>query len=269
MTDAQLDAFYEQQYRSLYQGSQGPTAKDLSVQKARAGLLLGFTRRKVTRISRHLDIGCSAGLLLTTFQLAYGCDSVGIEPGEAYRSYSQAQGLQVYSSLEQLSYELDSVARAREQANDARFDLISMAHVLEHLADPVGYLADVSQHWLAPGGWLLIEVPNLYGHDCFEVAHLVSFSPYTLNEVLKKAGYVIQLQRIHGQPLSEKIPLYLTVLAQVASISQDPEPGRMYPSVLIRSEKRVRYKRQLAMLRRKLVARLYPKKAWLPLPRDS
>ena len=142
-----------------------------------------------------------------------------------------------------------------EAAGEAAFDLISLAHVLEHIPDPVQYLAGLRK-WLTPNGWLLIEVPNLYGHDCFEVAHPVSYSPHTLRQVLIQAGFQAAQQRIHGQPRSAIIPLYITVLA---AAMQAPEPVQPVP------ENGVRRKRQFALVRRSLQTRLFPSRAWLPV----
>jgi hypothetical protein len=64
---------------------------------------------------------------------------------------------------------------------------------------------------------LFLEVPNLYGHFSFEVAHLYSFSSHSLDQVIQKAGFrEIQLVK-HGQPRSRMIPLYLNVLAHPAT----------------------------------------------------
>lgn len=254
MADGDLDAFYESEYRQLYQGRQGPSIKDLTVQRGRAESLLEFTQTRIASLDWHLDIGCSAGVLMQAFQAAYGCRSIGIEPGEAYRVYAQAQGLRVYASLDQFT--VDRMQSDRPTL-PASFDLISLAHVLEHLPDPVSYLAEIRQRWLAPHGWLLIEVPNLYGHDCFEVAHMVSYSPHTLGQTLRIAGYQIRAQAIHGRPRSALIPLYITILAQPAL--QDQESN-------LEPEGGVRGKRRAALFRRKWLTRLFPKKAWLPMP---
>ena len=40
-----------------------------------------------------------------------------------------------------------------------QFDTILLAHILEHVEDPIAIIARVSQ-WLAPGGRVLIAVPN-------------------------------------------------------------------------------------------------------------
>jgi len=79
--------------------------------------------------------------------------------------------LTVYPSLDDLG-----------QADGGRFDLVSMAHVLEHIPNPVEYLSDLRERYLTPDGWLLIEVPNLYAHDSFEIAHSIAFSSHTLRE---------------------------------------------------------------------------------------
>lgn len=249
MTDDELAAFYQQEYRQLYQGDQEPGAKDLTVQRQRAQALAAFVQASGVNFSRHLDIGCSAGLLLELFQDIFGNQSVGIEPGDAYRAYAQSRGLDVVASLEDLA-----------PLASTRFDLISLIHVLEHLPDPVTYLAHLRQELLSPVGWLLIEVPNLYAHDCFEVAHLVSYSPHTLQQVLGKAGFVTHTLLKHGKPRSNLTPLYITLLARPLNPPPDPATLQVIP------ERNVKIKRQLGLLRRRILERLYPRRAWLPLP---
>lgn len=256
MTDQELEAFYEQEYRQVYQGSEGPDPKDLAVQAGRAEALLGFTQKTIPAIQAHLDIGCSAGLLLGRFHQAYSCQAVGVEPGAAYRYYAQAQRLEVMASLSELR------ERFTSQDEKASYDLISLAHVLEHIPDPKGYLTALRQEWLAASGWLLVEVPNLYGHDCFEIAHLVSYSSHTLEQMLGQAGFQIIASRVHGQPRSDLIPLYITVLAQ-ARHREAELPGPVI------AEKGVKGKRRAAMLRRRLVTAISPRKAWLTIPAET
>jgi SAM-dependent methyltransferase len=244
MSDQELGVFYEQEYRQLYQGNEGPNPKDLATQKGRADALLAFVGDRLPSIRRHLDLGCSAGLLLNRFQTAFETEPVGVEPGNAYRAYAQEQGLKVYASLDEL-----------EASGEARFDLVSMAHVLEHIASPAEYLAQLRENRMVPDSWLLIEVPNIYAHDCFEVAHLVSYSAHTLQQTLKRAGFEIFAFQQHGQPRSNILPLYLTVLARP---SKGKTPFQIVP------ETGVKRKRQFGMLRRRLLTRLFPRKAWLP-----
>ncbi len=251
MSDQELDEFYSVEYRRLYQGQDIPNSKDLNVQEKRAEALLKFAWPELKVITRHLDIGSSSGAALLRFQKAYSCLSVGVEPGEAYRTYAQQKGLQVYPSLDELK------AGMASQAQRDRFDLVSLSHVLEHLPDPVTYLAGLARDFVTPGGWLLVEVPNLYGHECFEIAHLVSFSPHTLAQTLQQAGFILHAQRTHGVPRSRILPLYITVLAQVMEPIQVEKPA-------VVPEKGVRLRRQVGNSQRRLMARLKRGKAWLP-----
>lgn len=242
MTQAESQAFYEAEYRLLYQGQEGPNPKDLSVQAGRARAILEFTSSQVKECRRLLEIGCSTGILLKELKDHYHAEAVGIEPGNAYRQHARSLGLEVYASLDELA-----------QNHPASFDLLCMVHVLEHLPEPVEYLDSLRQKYLSPGGWLLLEVPNLFAHDCFEVAHMVSFSAHTLKQVVEKAGFRVVWQRTHGQPRSRLIPLYLTLLAKPVGKS-DHHPRR---------EHCVRRKRQLGMLRNRVVTRLFPGMAWI------
>jgi SAM-dependent methyltransferase len=243
MTGAELDAFYAEEYRLLQEGSTEPTTRNIEVQKKRAGTLLDFVYSDIPAPSRHLDIGSSIGVLLQHFQGVYHNRAVGVEPGEAHRLYARKEGLTVYASLEEL-----------EKAGEARFDLLSMSHVLEHLSDPVGYLTYLRESILVPDGWLLLEVPNLYAHDSFEVAHLYAFSPHTLREVLRRSGFTVVKFKQHGHPNSQIIPLFLTVLCHPAL---QPDLSPVHP------ERGVMYKRYVGMFRRRVLSRLFPKLAWL------
>ena len=168
MTEAELADFYANEYRLLNEGSLDPTARNMAAQHARADLLLKFSEPFIERVTRHLDVGCSMGILLLHSVDKFHCQPVGIEPGEAHRARAGEQGLQVYASLEEL-----------EKAAAGQFDLISMAHVLEHLPDPVGYLVHLREALLDPKGWLLLEVPTFIFTNSFEVAHLVSYTAHT------------------------------------------------------------------------------------------
>jgi hypothetical protein len=99
---AELDRFYAEEYRALYQGGGEPTPKDLNTQTGRAISLLAFASKNLERVDRHLDAGSSAGMLLLRFKEAFGSHSIGIEPDPAYRQYAQSKGLDIYSSLDEL-----------------------------------------------------------------------------------------------------------------------------------------------------------------------
>jgi hypothetical protein len=131
-----------------------------------------------------------------------------------------------------------------------------MAHVLEHIPDPIEYLQTLKKRYFSKAGFLLIEVPNIYCHDSFEVAHMVSFSPHTLSQTLGKAGFSMIRIRTHGEPRSSLLPLYITVLAKPESQATD---------YTILRERGVRSKRKFGMIKRRLLTRIAPKQAWKPI----
>jgi len=243
MTEAESATFYANEYRVLQEGSRDPTLRNMTAQKERASLMLEFIRPVVPAVIRHLDIGCSLGILLQTVSRAYQDQAVGVEPGEAHRLAAAKAGLMVFPSLEEL-----------EKSGQARFDLVSLSHVLEHLYNPVEYLTHLRESLMTPDGWLLLEVPNLYSHDSFEVAHLFAFSPHTLREVLARSGFEIVRFKQHGRPNSAILPLYLTLLCHPAAhVELQP----------VRPEHFVTLKRRSGFLWRWILSKLLPARAWL------
>ena len=248
MSDEELATFYEEEYRQIYQGTSGPTPKDLFVQQGRASASLDFVVQHLGKPQRLLDIGSSSGVFLDAMREHFGCMVVGIEPGKTYREYAQKQGMEIYASLDELKI-----------GDESKFDLISMMHVLEHIPDPVAYLRMLRDKILHDKGYLLIEVPNLFAHDCFEIAHMTSFSAHTLKEVLKQAGFEVVAMKKHGYPRSKILPLYLLVLAKKGMLNeQSPTPERF-----------VAIKRKIGMLKRRVLQKVFPKMAWVPLPKSS
>ncbi len=244
MTEDELQEFYTAEYRQIYQGDAGPIQKDIAIQKARAEAHVALLKDwGIKQVGRFLDIGCSTGSLLGEMREAYKCQVIGIEPGEAYRQYAQSRDLTVFESLE-----------AANAAGERKFDLIAMIHVLEHVPDPVGFLQDLRTNYLIKDGTILIEVPNLYAHDSFEVAHMTSFSRHTLMEVVKLARFDTEYLEMHGRPRSNLIPLYISLLAI---------PDKKAQSQL-EIERWIRLKRSAGFAQRRVLERLFPRQAWLP-----
>lgn len=243
--------FYAATYRKIYQAHEEPTVKDLWVQSQRSQHLIDSLRNAgVSDIKNMLDIGASAGVLLQAFQQTFNCRVTGVEPGEAYRTFAEKKGIHMFTSVDAL---VDSAPE--------RFDLVSMSHVLEHLADPVGMLRLIRKALLSEDGLLLLEVPNFYAHDSYELAHLACYTPHTLKEALRQAGYQVVKLEGHGVPRSDLLELYLTVLAR--PISPEVTPGAVRP------EKNVRMKRKAAMLYRRIIQKAFPHRAWLSLPEEK
>jgi 2-polyprenyl-3-methyl-5-hydroxy-6-metoxy-1,4-benzoquinol methylase len=248
MSAAALDDFYAANYRQTVQGSAGPTEKDLRMQYARARHFIDFSTPCLGQVKKCLDIGSSAGILLETLHDSYGCRTLGIEPGEAYADFSRGKGFQVISDI-----------KALELEHENSFDLITMGHTLEHIPEPADFLRTLRQRWLSPGGHLLLEVPNLFGHFSFERAHVIAFSKSTLAALLRRAGFEVLKVKVHGQPRSHLIPLYITIIARGMDEVTD--------ELAIRSTSAgVKARRTIGMLWHRIASRFLTRWAWLPWP---
>lgn len=243
--------FYAEKYRLIYQASVEPSTKDLRQQTLRAAEQLRWLKSlEIAELPRVLDIGASAGLLLEAFRAEYASSVCGVEPGDAYRRVAEAKDLHMFTSLDAL------LAECRA-GREAHFNLVSLMHVLEHLPEPLAALRQIREELLEADGMLLVEVPNFYAHDSYELAHLSCFTPQSLVEMLKQAGFKLLAFRTHGQPRSAILPLYLNALALPAGEGAPPEA--------LRIETGVARKRKIGLLRRKVLSKLMPAKTWLPM----
>jgi SAM-dependent methyltransferase len=177
-------------YPPAYYGAQGGRRFPGPVEAAQ-NLLYGWRARRVERLAggragRVLDVGCGRGYLLDAFRRR-GWSAEGTELSEqSARQPREAFGLTVHVGP------LESLALP-----GGAFDAVTMWHVLEHVADPAGLLAEVHR-LLRPGGVFMVGVPNfgspeaqatLGGWFHLDVPrHLVHFTPETLRARLAEAG---------------------------------------------------------------------------------
>lgn len=100
---------------------------------------------------RALDIGCGAGLLSEPLA-RLGAAVVGLDAAPetvaVAQAHADAQGLAI-------DYRAGSV----EDLTDERFDLVCCMEVIEHVADPAGFVRGLARA-LAPGGLLILSTPN-------------------------------------------------------------------------------------------------------------
>jgi hypothetical protein len=82
--------------------------------------------------------------------------------------------------------------------------------------------------------------------------------------MVQQAGFEPVAVQAHGQPRSRLLHLYLTVLARPSSGGLPSVPLSSLP---IRPETRVAFKRKAGIQIRRLIERLLPAQAWLPVDR--
>ena len=136
-----------------------------------------------------LDIGCGSGEFLLRMQ-SLGWKVTGVEPDRAAANYARSRGLEV------LHGDISDVSQ------DAAFDVITMNHVIEHVADPVVLLRQCAKRLRGPHSRLVITTPNIQslGHRWFrqhwrglEVPrHLNLFSSKSLGKCVETAGLRVQ-----------------------------------------------------------------------------
>ncbi|NDC62906.1 MAG: methyltransferase domain-containing protein [Planctomycetia bacterium] len=167
------------------------------------------SRAGLGETGRMLDVGCGNGATLRAFGgLSPGWTLAGTELNDKYRR------------------EVESIPRTEPlhvcpaDRVPGRFDVITMIHVLEHVLEPVEFLASLLPK-LTPGGVVLIEVPH-HPDNPFELLiadHRSHFSAATLGRALRDAGYDVL------SVATDWIPKELSVIARAAS----GEPPRSSP----------------------------------------
>lgn len=184
----------EQGYAQVHYGARAKPSSALGV--AVVGWV-PYLRRHADRAYRHLprlpqgggavlDVGCGDGAFLA---LARDCgwEVLGLEfDPQAVRAARQRGVSVVEGQIDQLSHQ------------SAVFDIITLAHVVEHVHQPVQLLR-ACHRLLKPGGSLWLETPNaaapglrLFGphwRGLEAPRHLVLFTQSALQRALLNAGF--------------------------------------------------------------------------------
>lgn len=188
MTAAALDAFYRGLYWRL-PDTVAAAAGDDRERFARGETILSWTRARVPAGAQVVELGCGPGYNLVAFQRA-SFRTVGFEPDAQCAA----------TARERFQLDVRAGSLAELVASGVRPDLLVVAHVLEHLADPRQFLVS-ARATLATGGVLFVEVPGLrnldhpsYAGDLLsylQVAHLFNFTQATLTRLVESAGFEV------------------------------------------------------------------------------
>jgi SAM-dependent methyltransferase len=169
-------------YRHLDAGDAGPRARGWA----------RLHRRKIRENfppwigqGRLLDVGCANGRFLHQMQMVgWRVAGIEIDPVAAAKARTVTPEIFAGDPLDAPFVE-------------GAFDVVTSFHVVEHLTRPLAVLSRMIR-WLAPGGLLIVEVPNaggaggrLFGRYWSGLdfpRHLVHFTPATMTAMVERAG---------------------------------------------------------------------------------
>ena len=146
--------FYGNEYNILYYGSAQPNEKFFQSQVERGNGFYELIRviGLLDDIENVFEIGCNMGGNMFPFFLnkktVSGCDYA-----KEYVEFGKAKGLNLYAG------EVDDI-----RTPDGSQDLVILSHVMEHFADPIGYICSITRK-IKPGKYLLIEVPGVFADN--------------------------------------------------------------------------------------------------------
>ena len=181
---------------------------------------------------RLLEVGCGSGKQLEAMAHA-GWKVRGVDFDPEAVAVALSRGLDV------------ALGDVRDlHLPDASFDAIVMAHVLEHVFDPVGLLTECAR-LLKPGGRLVSITPNAgsLGHRIFRRAwrglepprHLVIYTPDGLRLACARAGLAVERVDVTARDAAN----LLLASARIRKSAHDeqirrPQAG-MRPPILLRA----------------------------------
>lgn len=148
-----------------------------------AALLLLFGAQPEGRPPRLLDVGSGYGYLR----------AAAAERGFAHEGIELSRHA---AGVARRLFGFDSAAGTLADLPGSGYDCIAMMDLVEHVADPVGLLAEAARR-LHPRGLVVVRTPNLlalerevFGHryHSFKAEHLHSFSIESLGEAMLRAG---------------------------------------------------------------------------------
>lgn len=221
-----LREYYSHRYREDYKGIVTPKAKHIwraanagreRLQFIKAALALTAEESQPKTL---LDIGAGGGEVVCVAR-SFGFLAEGIEPNHGYSEFARQ------------AYDVRVDTLHLDQALDRRADLVTLFHVLEHLPDPSAAMRAMFQ-LVNPGGYLMIEVPNIEQSDAspaniYFKAHLYYFgraslvalaSPYFEPIKIEHRGNLRGLFRRRHEAGPRVLPSQQEVAATLLRLSQ-------------------------------------------------
>jgi SAM-dependent methyltransferase len=167
----------------------------------------------------YLEEKLASGTLLHAVLVERAADALGIDSDpDGVRLFEERGWPTICADVERLP-ELDF-----------DFDLVVAGEIIEHLSNP-GLFLDSLARRLGPGIEVILTTPNAYavrrywrfllGHEQVHPDHVAYYSPLTLREALRRAGFVVTEE--HPYPIGREftdVPWYYRAFERAGTIFQ-------------------------------------------------
>ena len=182
-----LKIIYENYYQRFHRNAIYPSESVIQREKKRAQKCINLIGKySFPETLRVLDIGCSAGYILSEIKNTFNDKDVlltGIEPDKNYVSF-----------IKNTHPEIDVYCGMLENYSSIKkYNLVLLMHGLEHILNPTRAL-EIIKTLLSPSGILYLETPNIFRttnklSDFFLFSKLYTFTPISLQYFLEKNGF--------------------------------------------------------------------------------
>ena len=196
MTAEEERKFYELEYGIIYSNEKNTTPADLfEARQGEARQFLSWTESHIRPADAALEIGCASGYFLDLIRDRVA-SVAGVETHAELREYARRLGIEVWDDL--------------AKCPPASVDLVFVFFVLEHIGDPLAFLAGI-RRVCRSGARVMFVVPNVddallsvykvprFRDFYFTPAHQFYYSPDTMTRLFQKAGFarfdIFQKQR--------------------------------------------------------------------------
>ena len=179
MTESDYRNFYESdEYRNIYENGSLKQYTQYKYEENPGRKIHEkiVNHKPLSEISDVFEIGAGGGWNLLTF-FDHNISVLGLEYSPKLVSLGLERGINmIKGGIEAL-------------AEDSKYDIIILNHVLEHLLDPVEDLRTMKNH-LAENGLFYLAIPNIMHFSMGQIqnAHCYYFNPWNFEYYTSKAG---------------------------------------------------------------------------------
>lgn len=176
-------------------------------------------------IGTILEVGAAYGIIGRFLGDRFNARTFAIEPNDTARAFAAE-----ICGATMVGRGLPDIATWRPESP---IDLVLFSHVLENIVDLEATFATV-RRLIRPGGYLLIETPNIRVQTAASLYHPYCFGKASLSRILARHGFTVVFSTTGGRPATKLSNRYLTVLA-TNGVQAPALPPREKPWVGLRT----------------------------------